>query len=483
MPEPCPSLKLIKIVGEGTFSTVYLVKREKTEQDLEKADTVMNHPTWRRWYAVKHLIPTSSPERILMEVECLRLSSGRKNVVPLLFCHRVLGDVILVMPYIENNKFSEVIRTMDHVEMKAYLKNLLLALSHIHSLGIIHRDIKPANFLYDRQRRRYGLVDFGLAQKAQPPLSNLCDILPPSAPECKRKLDSSDLTGEDHEPRTPTPSKRIALEDRTQQEANTWRRTTRQLSNPRTPTSTEHHKPTPYYYDKRGCLLKNGSPGRKMINHRNRLKSEETETSLKIEEQAKADNVDDQNAMSNIISTPPKKNKNLEIAQSPTLRRSPRKMSSQGNTIQNDQAIQFQPGSVYDAWKLPRRSPRKHPSTNEVVKPPSSLCPGVRPFPPPSESNAGTPEMPGQERRIPGGYSKLTISGSTILPSGGTVQTNIATSSHWDNIPSQTTPTLARQVNINLFGVFLESNLNLLDIFSILLFIIRLNIIEKYGNA
>merc|ERR1719192_905450 len=90
------------------------------------------------------------------------------------------------MPYIENNKFNEVIRTMDHVEMKSYMKNLLLALSHIHSLGIIHRDIKPANFLYDRQKRRYGLVDFGLAQRGQPPMSSLCNVNPPTAPGRQR---------------------------------------------------------------------------------------------------------------------------------------------------------------------------------------------------------------------------------------------------------------------------------------------------------
>merc|ERR1712080_111953 len=121
------------------------------------------------------------------------------------------------MPYIQNNKFNDVIRTMDHVEMKAYLKNLLLALSHIHSLGIIHRDIKPANFLYDRQRKRYGLVDFGLAQRGQPPISTLCTLSDPSLPECKRKLNSSELAAEHQEPRTPTPSNRLVLEDRTQE--------------------------------------------------------------------------------------------------------------------------------------------------------------------------------------------------------------------------------------------------------------------------
>ena len=95
-------------------------------------------------------------------------------------------------------------------------------------------DIKPANFLYDRQRRRYGLVDFGLAQRGQPPISNRCTLPDPNLPECKRKLDSSELTGEQQEPRTPTPSKRIVLEDRTTQENNSSQRASRHVSNPRT---------------------------------------------------------------------------------------------------------------------------------------------------------------------------------------------------------------------------------------------------------
>jgi cell division control protein 7 len=77
-----------------------------------------------------------------MEVDCLRLAGGKANVLPLLFVHRYLGDVVLAMPYVEASKFSEVIKTMDLVEMKHYIKNLLIALAHIHSLGIIHRHFK-----------------------------------------------------------------------------------------------------------------------------------------------------------------------------------------------------------------------------------------------------------------------------------------------------------------------------------------------------
>lgn len=177
----CSSLKVVDKIGEGTFSKVYLVK------DGED-----------RKLAIKHLVPTASPDRILMEVECLKSAEGKENVLQLLFVHRLLGNVIFAMPYIECSKFSEVIKTLDHVEARLYMKNLLMAVAHIHQLGIIHRDIKPANFLYDRKRKIFRLVDFGLAQKTdsdggQVKEGSVLVKEPSSRPSCKRKLTSSDL--------------------------------------------------------------------------------------------------------------------------------------------------------------------------------------------------------------------------------------------------------------------------------------------------
>ena len=187
-PEPCPSLNVIKCIGEGTFSKVYLVKDEAQDKKI----------------AVKHLVPTASPDRILMEVECLKVAEGKRNVLQLLFVHRHMGDVVLAMPYVECCKFSDIVRTMDHVEVRTYMRNLFKALDHIHKLGIIHRDIKPANFLYDRKKKIFKLVDFGLAQRLED--SYKVDKDPKARhPQCKRKLTSSDLANSMDSP-PPCPS-------------------------------------------------------------------------------------------------------------------------------------------------------------------------------------------------------------------------------------------------------------------------------------
>ena len=142
-------------IGEGTFSTVYLAKRQGETQSAKEAESSM---------ALKLLVPTSKPGRISMEVRCMRESAGHPNVIPLLGVWRAGGDVVLGMPFVDHCKFMDLVATVELEEVKLYIANLLSAVGHIHRLGIIHRDIKPSNFLYDRRRKKFALVDFGLAQ-------------------------------------------------------------------------------------------------------------------------------------------------------------------------------------------------------------------------------------------------------------------------------------------------------------------------------
>jgi len=99
-----------------------------------------------------------------MEIKCMQECRGHPNVVSLVGVWRIGGDVVLGMPFIDHCKFMDLVATADLAEVKLYIANLLSALRHIHKKGIIHRDIKPSNFLYDRKKKRFSLVDFGLAQ-------------------------------------------------------------------------------------------------------------------------------------------------------------------------------------------------------------------------------------------------------------------------------------------------------------------------------
>lgn len=146
-------------IGEGTFSHVYKA-RLKASNNLKKE------------FAVKFLIPTSHPSRIANELKCLRDIGGCCNVMDIQTCFLHKGHVAIVMPYFPHERFSEYVDKLTAADIQEYIKNLLIALERVHSFNIIHRDVKPSNFLYNRELRKYALVDFGLAQRLDDAVTN-----------------------------------------------------------------------------------------------------------------------------------------------------------------------------------------------------------------------------------------------------------------------------------------------------------------------
>ncbi|XP_048005456.1 cell division cycle 7-related protein kinase-like isoform X2 [Leguminivora glycinivorella] len=160
IPKLAKTFDIHRKIGEGTFSSVYLgsLRQDTGVQGAEK-----------RCFAVKHLVPTTHPTRVAHELRCLRDIGGKNHVIGVELCLRNLDHVVFIMPYIPHQKFSEYVGDMDAIELRQYMRALLTALRHVHTFGVIHRDVKPSNFLYDRERRRYALVDFGLAQHTAAP--------------------------------------------------------------------------------------------------------------------------------------------------------------------------------------------------------------------------------------------------------------------------------------------------------------------------
>jgi cell division control protein 7 len=118
-----------------------------------------------KYVAIKKIYVTSSPSRILNELELLHDLRGCESVCPLITAFRWTDQVVAVLPYFRHADFRDYFRNMTIPDIAIYLRSLFTALASVHRHRILHRDIKPTNFLYDPASRRGVLVDFGLAER------------------------------------------------------------------------------------------------------------------------------------------------------------------------------------------------------------------------------------------------------------------------------------------------------------------------------
>ncbi|KAJ2726131.1 hypothetical protein GGI07_000770 [Coemansia sp. Benny D115] len=148
---------VLKLIGKGGYGKVYLVQHRLTGRHyamkvLRKASILLK----RRQIAF-----TMSERSILSEVQ-------HPFIVKLYYAFQSNSKLYLIMEYVAGGELfthmaNERIFTDDQAVF--YAAELVLALAHLHSLGIVFRDIKPENCLLDRHGHLV-LTDFGLSKTA-----------------------------------------------------------------------------------------------------------------------------------------------------------------------------------------------------------------------------------------------------------------------------------------------------------------------------
>lgn len=206
IPGLCNQYKLVGKLGEGTFSSVYKAidlehyvydntgwfdpnymacakfkvrKSSNSDRVRESSSTSTlcnskddDTPSTDEYdvqvlpyVALKCIYVNSSPNRMINEIQLLKELSHSKYVARLITVMRHEDQVIVVMPHIVHDEWREYFSKLSWEDLSFYFRSLAKALRDIHACGIIHRDIKPSNFLYNVDKRKGWLVDFGLAER------------------------------------------------------------------------------------------------------------------------------------------------------------------------------------------------------------------------------------------------------------------------------------------------------------------------------
>ena len=143
--------ELTRETGRGGSATVYLARDLKHD----------------RLVAIKVLNPDFGPtsgDRFLREI---RVSAGMQHphILPTYDSGIADGRLYFVMPFVDGGSLRERLDATSSLPVNAALsiaRDIAIALTHAHGLGVVHRDVKPENIMF--YHGTACLADFGIAR-------------------------------------------------------------------------------------------------------------------------------------------------------------------------------------------------------------------------------------------------------------------------------------------------------------------------------
>lgn len=108
--------------------------------------------------------------KIQREIGVLRELRDCPNIIPLeaVFRNEGSNNYTFVMPHYPGTTLNHLMKSLDIVQVRNFMQDILTALAYMHNKGIMHRDIKPSNVLVcskgpEETTARCRVFDFGLA--------------------------------------------------------------------------------------------------------------------------------------------------------------------------------------------------------------------------------------------------------------------------------------------------------------------------------
>ncbi|XP_055495841.1 ribosomal protein S6 kinase alpha-5-like [Leucoraja erinacea] len=154
------NFELLKVLGTGAYGKVFLVRK------------ISGHDT-NKLYAMKVLKKATivqkakTTEHIKTERQVLEHIRQSPFLVTLHYAFQTDTKLHLILDYVNGGELFTHLYQREHFteeEVQIYTGEIVLALEHLHKLGIIYRDIKLENILLDGDGHIV-LTDFGLSKE------------------------------------------------------------------------------------------------------------------------------------------------------------------------------------------------------------------------------------------------------------------------------------------------------------------------------
>jgi eukaryotic-like serine/threonine-protein kinase len=148
-----PGIKVLRLIGEGGMSRVYLASRDGDDEPLVvkilRSEVTSDKSSLARFIEEYNLV-----ERI------------RSRHVARIHGHGVSGEhAYLVMEFFDGGDLNKRLagRPLAPEESLQIFRELMFALGDIHEQGVLHRDLKPQNLMF-RADGSLAILDFGIAK-------------------------------------------------------------------------------------------------------------------------------------------------------------------------------------------------------------------------------------------------------------------------------------------------------------------------------
>lgn len=148
-----------KMIGKGSFAKVYLAS--KKSQNIQYAIKAFN----KEFMASQH----KGKESLVNEVSVMR-QLNNDHLIRLYEVYETTNSIYFVVDLLNGGELLHRIRekgSINEKELRVLIRNLIIALEHLHIKNIMHRDLKPENLLLKSKNSDSDIVvaDFGLATR------------------------------------------------------------------------------------------------------------------------------------------------------------------------------------------------------------------------------------------------------------------------------------------------------------------------------